>query len=213
MVEYLGLHIPQLEVVWDHDHDGGWPTYRRVLDQAGEDGYLHIEDDITITQDLVEKAKDSIERLGGVVPIQFFSIAPVEEGGAPRNGRSFIMTQCFYVPPGHAQAINHFLTHWRVFDLRTGTHMDRKDVILPKFHNPWDTATGEFWRSIELKYWMNDPSLVQHMPLRSSIGHASGYNRCSASFEEPELRGHPYPEFVWVKGELVAGDQHVRSEP
>lgn len=187
-VEYLARHIPQLEVVEDTHHVGGWITYQRILTQAGTEGYLHLEDDITLTRDFLAKADAVISSMNGLVPIQFFTIADGESG--PRSARTFNALLCAWIPHGHPPALNNFLSCWRLRDMRTGRHPDRWDSV--NIDTSWDTATGEFWRSLGLKFWMHMPSLVQHLPYRSTMGHPSG--RQSASFVDPETEGHPYPE-------------------
>jgi hypothetical protein len=179
MVQYQATHIPQLEIVCDTKREGAWRNWMNVLERAGGDGYLHIEDDATLTVDFLAKAEYEIG--DGSIPVQFFSLNEGETG--PAASRTFVMTQAVWVPPGHAALLLRYGPRWQVHG--------RKHWFNGGKHH-YDLAMGDFWHEHGLRYWLVMPSLVQHMPRGSMLGHPGG--RLSPTFRDPELRAHPYPE-------------------
>ena len=61
-VDYLSLHIPQLEVSMDYEMVGGWRAFANVLELAGDDGYLHLEDGMSnLVFQMLQEGKSDAE--------------------------------------------------------------------------------------------------------------------------------------------------------
>jgi hypothetical protein len=179
-VTYLASHIPELEAVEDTHQRGGWRNFAACLEHAGDDGYLHLEDDVTLTVDFLTKVGEAIP--DPRIPVNFFSLIDFRKPQM-RNARSFMMTQAWWCPPGHARRLLAFLPMWQVHGRKGWVNNGRKH---------WDLAMGDFWGNNRLNYWQAVPSLVQHRPSGSILGHPGG--RLSPTFVDPELTNHPHPE-------------------
>lgn len=157
--------IPHLEIVRDQTRNS-MDTMLRALLTTGDDPAVHLEDDIELTSDFRAKIEPEIERRPHEL-VQFFSRrkADREVGSRYEPGRTFLMTQCFYLPAGYAAALYDYYPRW---DKRL--RYAAIDIIVAD----WLAMRRE-------KYWIHVPSLVQHRPVKSAIGHA-GSNRQSATF-------------------------------
>jgi len=182
MVNYLAHHIPQLEVVWDREGRGGWANFMACLELAGDDGYLHLEDDVTLCKDFLARA--ALEIRTGFTPIQFFSLGAGGQSG-PRQGREFLSTLCVWFPPHHARAIRAYMPRWRLHGRKGWWDNGRKHYDLP---------VGDLWAMHGIRFWTVIPNLVQHLPTDSVLGHPGG--RLSQSFRDPEMAHHPHPELL-----------------
>jgi len=178
MVEYLALHIPHLEVVWESErYPSVWACWRRAITAAGEEGFLHIEDDVTLTVDFLAKAEAAVG--DGSVMTSFFSLTGKQ--GA-RAGRDFLMTQACWLPP-----------RW---GLSIAAELRRNPVVRG---SGYDSHMALWMASKGLGWWSHQPDLVQHTRLPSTLGARSTF-RQSPTFRDPELRGHPHPDLVVVDG-------------
>ena len=105
-VTYLHRHIPELEVSWDVGK-GIFDTFLRAMRMPKDrEGCVMLEDDIILTKDFVVKARAEIEQRPTEI-VKFFSRFKddVTKGSRYMNGRSFSMTQAYYLPPGMAGRI------------------------------------------------------------------------------------------------------------
>lgn len=176
MVDYVREHIPQLEVVYDSG-EGVWPTFWRSLDRGGDEAHIHLEDDVTLCRDFLTRAEEAIG--DGRTLVQFFSRMPL---GPPlrRAGSSFSFTTAFFLPARYGTLLARYLPHWN--------------------RGPWprrgqiDYMIADWMKMQRIGYWQVNPSIVQHTPLRSLLGHPGV--RMSDTFTDPELSHHPYPHLL-----------------
>jgi hypothetical protein len=163
----LHTELPSLEVVWDHDHVAV-STWLDALEQSGYDAAVHLEDDILPTRDLQAKLASVIAEHPDNV-IQFFSLRVADREKGPRwmAGRSFGMTQCFYLPRGYAAELAAYYPDW---PRRHGNH------------GGTDTHLQDWLAMRRERYWLHVPSLVQHLAIPSLIDPRRSTHRQSPTF-------------------------------
>jgi hypothetical protein len=163
----LTAGIPGLEIMRDFSRDA-MTTFLYAMTASQNDPTVHLEDDIILTRDFTAKVEAEIDKNPGQV-IQFFSIkrSDARLGSREMPGRSFIMTQCFYLPAGHAPAIHAYRPGWR----RAVEHPTGFDLMV-----------ADFLGDRRERYWLHVPSLVQHRPIRSEINPRRPVGRQSETF-------------------------------
>lgn len=144
-------------IIWDEIHDG-YDTWMNALNYAAmlNRAAIHLEDDVRLTNGWQAKAEAVIAARPHQV-IQFFSnrAADVRDGSRDEPGRSFLMTQCFYVPARLAGPLAAYAPRWPG---RRGLHPTEYDRGLADFLD----RRGE-------SYHLHVPSLVQHERWPSAI--------------------------------------------
>jgi hypothetical protein len=151
-------------VIWDRERSG-YGTFLAALRAAGPGPSIHLEDDITLTAGWRDKIETAIAARPGRV-LQFFSMraADLTTGSRDEPGRTFMMTQCFYLPAGYAAAIAESGPSWEGLSRHPGG---------------WDMMLADWLRHRKLTYRIEVPSLVEHrawksvMPTRRSAGRQS----------------------------------------
>jgi hypothetical protein len=149
-------------VVWDR-HRSGWENFLAAMLAAGEGPSIHLEDDVTLTSGWRDKIEAAIALRPGMVQ-QFFSLRNPElrSGAGEQPGRTFLMTQCFYLPAGFAPRLHAFLDAPEGRELWAAHGLD------------YDSGTAEWLRREGLRYWLAVPSLVQHRAWRTATPTVSG---------------------------------------
>lgn len=155
-------------IVWDEKRHA-FHTWRLVMKAIGEGPAIVIEDDVILGEDWRNRAEAVISEHRADV-IQFFSMrkADLTVGSRYEPGRSFLMNQCYYLPPGAAKALLDFTEDW---DHAGQEHPTGYDIAMAK----WMQATKQ-------KYWLHVPSLVDHEPWTSEINSRRPRNRQSLTF-------------------------------
>jgi hypothetical protein len=163
----IRAELPALEVVWDRSRNS-METWLRAMDYARNDAAVHLEDDILPTRGLLTKLATAVVAHPDHV-IQFFSLRRSDRtlGSRWMAGNSFMMTQCFYLPPGYSGALHDYYPDWP----NRHAHPDGIDTQL----NNWLATRRE-------RYWLHVPSLVQHRVERSLIDPRRSSRRQSPTF-------------------------------
>lgn len=168
-------YIPNLEICLEtakeyHSNNAYW-TFQRALEQAGDESCLHLEDDIILTSNFLEKVNKVISERPNQV-IQFFSMrkADLEVGSRLESGRTFMCALCFYLPKGMSKEVKDYNAQWEL-DNESQMH-----------GAPLDVALADYLKSKKLKYFINVPSLVEHLPIKSSIDKRRSSKRQSKTF-------------------------------
>ena len=175
-VEYLQKHIPGLIIVWD-EHRNAMETFRRAWRQYQDVPTIRIQDDIILCKDFVAKAKAVVaERPNDF--IQFFSRSAKDEelGSRYKSGGSWMMNQCYYLPAGSAARLTAYADAWGKYD---------------KHPNGDDQLMAEWLQSEKARYWVQVPSLVNHLVTVSMIDNRRSKFRQSTPFFDPEYDGSP----------------------
>lgn len=166
--DYLIAEIPGLIVIQDTDKNA-MTTFLDALHCVGNGAAVHIEDDIVLTKNFTYKLDKVIQSLPYSV-IQFFSMrkADIEVGGRWEYGRTFMMNQCFYLPPDYSKMIFRYYENW-----------DKKEI----HPTGYDLLMADFLKERKEKYWIHVPSLVQHRQVKSLINPRRSTKRQSITFE------------------------------
>jgi hypothetical protein len=170
MIRYLKRHLPTAEFCFDKKRCA-IDTFLRSLDMAGDDPAIHMEEDILLTQDFVEKAEAVILEHPCSL-IQFFSMRPTDLKAGSRWDNNFLMNQCFYAPDGYSTAMRQFYDDWAVDNLEDHP-------------NGTDQMVCDFLKSRREKYWLHVPSLVDHRIAVSMIDPRRSSKRQSLTFTDP----------------------------
>ena len=197
-VEYMKLHIPSLEVMWDTDSilpkgptlqrsrnthlTSRQHTFLEALHRVGSDPVVMFEDDVILTQQFCKKAEAAIRQRPKAV-IQFFSrrAKDIEVGSHWQIGSVYLMNQCFYLPPRMAKAVANYLPNWFKEQLALGEN----------HFGAIDTMLARCFADYKIKHWVSIPSLVEHSIGVSTHHPSRAKKRQSNTFTAPELFGKP----------------------
>jgi GR25 family glycosyltransferase involved in LPS biosynthesis len=171
--EYLQKHVPDAVFLIDNKKHGARWNFHRALSFAGESACLHLEDDVLLTRDFSRKVYQIVQDRPRSV-IQFFSMrkADIEIGSREERGGSFMMNQCFYLPPNIGKSLLAFYHQW---DGRH-VHKSANDIFL-----------ADFMKQQKMRYYLHVPSLVQHRDCVSAIDPRRSRSRQSKTFLDPVL--------------------------
>lgn len=154
--------------------------WRRMLARIGDGSAVCLEDDVRLAPRWRERVQAAVAEHGDTV-IQFFSLrrADLLHGSRYLPGRTYLMNQCYYLPPGAAAALHGFAAHW--------------DAEYPQHPTGMDTAIGRWLAATGQRYWLHVPSLVQHENWTSTIHPRRPRTRRSPTFEEAVADGQRRP--------------------
>jgi GR25 family glycosyltransferase involved in LPS biosynthesis len=146
-------------------------TFLKALSMAGDGACVHMEDDIILTKNFLQKLTFEISQRPNV-PIQFFSMRKDDLSVGSRWDTSFMMNQCFYLPEGMSKELRDWYVHWD----KKYIHPTGSDIMV-----------CDFLRIKKQKYWIHCPSLVQHRSERSLINPRRSTKRQSKTFIDPDV--------------------------
>ena len=167
---YLREKLPQAEFCFDQKRNA-MDTFVRAMEMAGNEPCLHMEEDILLTRNFVDKVSAVIKSRPHEV-IQFFSMRKDDVEIGSRYDNNFIMAQCFYLPAGYSALIADFKQYWSEFD----AHPTGLDLMV-----------NDFLRLRKEKYWIHIPNLVDHRVAKSLIDPRRSSKRQSKTFTDPQL--------------------------
>jgi GR25 family glycosyltransferase involved in LPS biosynthesis len=179
IVEYVAQHIPNLEVTWERGQ-GAMDTFLRHLRSAGNDPIVRMEDDIILTKGFMPAILAAIEEHPDNL-IQFFTRHKEnsEQGSRWMAGSTFSWNQCSFMPAGMAGQVADFydepLWQERRYEHPTGL----------------DNLVCDWLTTHRQKYWLHNPSLVQHARTVSAIDRRRARNRHTKFVAELEYDGFP----------------------
>jgi len=157
-------------IIWDQEQNA-MHTFGLVLKAMiadGDVGSILLQDDIELANNWRALVEEEIsEHLGEVV--NFFSLSKTITESQYRPGKTYIMNQCVYLPPGYAFQLLHFIPEFL--------------VRYPQFKTGDDFVIRYWLHSRRETFWLHAPSLVQHEGWASSINAKRPRNRLSASFD------------------------------
>ncbi len=160
--------IPNLELCVDKTHNA-MDTFRASLEMAGNDGCIHMEDDIILCDHFVDRVVSEVMKRPHDV-IQFFSMRKEDLtiGSRYIPGSRFMMNQCYYIPPLMGYALLDYAEAWEGYD-----------------ENPtgYDILMADFFKLHKIKYWNVVPNLVDHKIAKSRINPKRSSKRQSLTFQ------------------------------
>lgn len=177
-INYLKRVLPEAEWCMDKryhlDIDNKIKSTLNFIDAlmiAGNEPCLHLEEDVIITNNFVEKINKAISERPNEL-IQFFSMRKADIEIGSRYDNNFMMNQCFYLPSGYGLLIAQYYNTWH-----------RKD----EFPGGYDMMMNDWLKTRKEKYWIHVPSLVEHRVAQSVADKRRSKNRQSKTFIDPVL--------------------------
>jgi hypothetical protein len=166
-VEYLKTNIPNAEIFYDTKRNA-MTTFLEALEYVGSEECVHMEEDIFITNNFMDKLLTEISKRPNEI-IQFFSMRKADLTIGSRYDNNFCMNQCFYLPSGYSKNILHYYDKWN-----------------GKIKNPtaYDYLINDFLKERKEKYWISVPSLVEHRIEKSLINPKRSSKRQSLTFTD-----------------------------
>jgi len=167
--------IPEL-ILSTIEEKSAYKNFINALRLAEDDSSLHLEDDIILCDNFMERIM-SVIRAHEKDVIQFFTGVRDDDiniGTRYVNGSDFLWAQCFYLPAGMSKAILEFSNGW-----------DKADSS-----EPLDSMVSDYLKLKKIKYLRICPSLVDHKDGKSLINSKRNPHRTSRNFakEEPIKR-------------------------
>jgi GR25 family glycosyltransferase involved in LPS biosynthesis len=175
---YVIERIPNLIISYDNFTDPGkfkntsYKNAQKAWKLAGEEACVQLEDDIILCNNFITKIEKAISKRPNDV-IQFFSMRKkdLEIGSRYELGSTFLMHQCYYLPPGMSKKIFEFS---KVFE---------NECKQDEHISPNDLVTRYYFQRNKIKYWIHIPSLVDHRIAKSSIDSRRSSKRQSKTFK------------------------------
>lgn len=157
-------------VEWCFDDDkNAMNTFLKSMKMAGDDCCIHMEDDIILTTNFIERINSIINKNKNNV-IQFYSMRKndIILGTRFERGSTFSSNLCFYLPKEYSKMIYDFYEVW-----------ERKE----EHPTGYDLMIADFLKKRKEKYLLYVPNLVDHKQGVSMINKRRSQFRKSTSFE------------------------------
>lgn len=147
-----------------------------TLRTVGENAALVMEDDIQLCSDFLSKAQEVIEANPEVL-VQFFTLKPsdVERGSGMRAPSSFLSNCCVYYPEGMAHDVVRYYENSDDWSSGHSKHPTGQDLLV-----------REYLVKTKQPYWLQIPTLANHLPVTSAIDSRRSKKRQSPNFEDSE---------------------------
>jgi len=147
-INYLKRVLPEAEWCMDKRYnlniDNKLKSMLNFIDallMSGDEPCIHLEEDIIITKDFINKINSVINQRPNEL-IQFFSMRKADVEIGSRYDNNFMMNQCFYLPIGYGKLIANFYDTWN------------KKIDLP---SGYDIMMNDWLKSRKEKYWISVP--------------------------------------------------------
>lgn len=168
-ISHLVEAIPNLVVLVDYNRDA-MGSFLSAMTYT-EKPFVHLEDDIELCDNFVEKITEAIRSCPNNI-INFFSLRkkdyelqrPYEEIGS-----KFMMNQCTYIPAGYGKEIFEFYKIWE----RKEEHPTGNDILI-----------ADWLKSRKEKYIQWFPHLVNHLEGKSLINPKRSSKRIDRNFSK-----------------------------
>jgi len=171
-IEYLKKNLPTAEFCMDVKQDA-FDTFLRALDMAKNEPCIHMEEDVIITNNFLNKTKKAISEKPFNI-IQFFSMRKKDLEIGSRWDNNFLMNQCTYYPPNYSKNLLNYWQYW--------SKLPNK---LAKHPNGTDQMVCDWIKHLKIKYWIHIPNLVDHRVGKSAIDpKRASTNRQSFTFTD-----------------------------
>jgi len=144
-------------------------TFMKSIEMSENDDCLNLEDDIVLCDNFLEKVNEVIAQYPDKI-ISFFTLKKRPMGINIERGKTFCMNQCVYIPKKRNKALLKYQPVW----------MKSKRGI----ENPtgYDYLMGDLMDLLNETYVLYQPSLVQHMEMKSRINPKRSSKRQSKTF-------------------------------
>jgi GR25 family glycosyltransferase involved in LPS biosynthesis len=146
-------------------------NFMKALEAAEDDAAVHLEDDVILTKNFIQKAEQVISENPARV-VQFFSMRKDDLSVGTRidKGRNFIAALCFYLPPKMSKGLRGYFPRWeRIDEHPTGL----------------DLTIADFLKKTRQDYLVYCPNLADHRVGKSAIDSRRRSDRVSKTFINP----------------------------
>jgi hypothetical protein len=135
---------------------------------AGSEPCVHLEDDAVLCPNFLPRLQARITDQPHVVQ-QFFSMRQKDVSVGSRWDNTFHVGLCFYLPAGHGLDLLEWWHQWPFWEKHPGGYA---------------YMIGDWLKGRREKYWINVPSLVQHLGIVSTIDKRRSKFRQSPTFKD-----------------------------
>ena len=145
-------------------------TFLKSCEMSKDEDSLNMEDDIILTENFLAKAMEQINMTPAMF-ISFFTLKNSIEKTSMVAGRTFCMHQCVYQPAWLNKGVLEYYPTWK--ETKRGKE------------NPTgnDLLVADYLASKSMNYILYQPSLVQHMIMKSRINPKRSTKRQSKTFK------------------------------
>ena len=144
-------------------------TFMKSVEMSQDDDCLNMEDDIILCDNFLEKVNKIIARHPDKM-ITFFTLKNRPMGENIEDGRNFCMAQCVYMPKWLNVALKKYASIWLI---------SKRGKENPTGN---DYMVADLLSSIKQTYILYQPSLVQHMEMKSRIDPKRSSKRQAKTF-------------------------------
>lgn len=145
-------------------------TFLKSCEMSQDNDCLNIEDDVILTDNFLEKVKEQVA-LAPAIVIQFFTLKKSITKTTMISAKTFCMNQCVYQPAWLNKALLSYYPIWKE------TERGKKNPTA------YDFLIGDYLASKGMYYIISQPSLVQHMEMKSRINPKRSTKRQSKTFK------------------------------
>lgn len=148
-------------------------TFMKSVEMSRDDDCLNLEDDIILCDNFLERVNEVIARHPDKM-ISFFTLKNRPMGDNVESSKTFCMNQCVYMPKWLNRLLIQYYPKW----INTSRGKD----------NPtgYDYMMSDLLDIIKEKYILYQPSLVQHIEMKSRINPRRSTKRQSKTFKKGE---------------------------
>lgn len=144
-------------------------TFMKSVKLSENDNCLNMEDDIILCNDFLKKVQAVIDKYPNKV-ISFFTLKNRPNGENFEKGRTFCMNQCVYMPAWFNKMLLEYYPIW----------LQTEKGKQPGY--AYDYMMGDLLSLIDEDYILYQPSLVQHLEMKSRIDKKRSSKRQSKTF-------------------------------
>ena len=144
-------------------------TFMKSVEMSQDDDCLNLEDDIILCDNFLERVNKVIARHPDKA-ITFFTLKNRPMGENIEKGGNFCMAQCVYMPKWLNVALKKYVDIWL---------MSKRGKENPTGN---DYMVADLLASLKKSYILYQPSLVQHMDMKSRIDPRRSTKRQSKTF-------------------------------
>ena len=146
-------------------------TFMKSVELSKDDNCLNMEDDIVLCKDFMNKVEEVVSKYPTKV-ISFFTLKDRPNGANIEKARTFCMNQCVYMPKWFNNLLLQYYPKW----LKTERGQQPGHA--------YDYMMADLLSLVGEDYILYQPSLVQHMEMKSRIDPRRSTHRTSKTFKE-----------------------------
>lgn len=150
-------------------------TFMKSVEMSKDSDCLNMEDDIILCDNFLEEVNKWVRKYPNKV-ITFFTLKDVKTT-SEMNGKSFCMNQCVYMPKWFNYGLIKFYPYWK---------STKRGIENP---TGYDYMMADMMATLNEKYILVVPCLVQHMEMKSRINPKRSSKRQTKHFKGEKSSG------------------------